>query len=151
MTAANSIASIIPNLTMYYDDPAYLHGAPPSSQTISQLGTFPSLFIGIGAILCVIAAQVLGTRPVMIFEAALTVACIVWSAVSKGKDRGLYSHIASRCILGLDVEAAESLVPLIMQDQLSPQTQLQTFFDLGIWRDHKLGDWLRCFVHCYRP
>ncbi|KAH6698477.1 major facilitator superfamily domain-containing protein [Leptodontidium sp. MPI-SDFR-AT-0119] len=116
MTAANSIASIIPNLEMYYTNPAYIHGPPPSSQSISQLGTFPSLFIGIGAIMCTIAAQAVGTRPVMIFEAALVATCIVWAAVSRGKDRGLYSHIASRCILGLGAGAGESLVPLIMQD-----------------------------------
>lgn len=111
MTCANSIAAITPDLTIYYDQVPN----PPSSQLINELGSFPSLFIGIGAILSVIIAQGVGTRSVLIGQAAITASGMLWSAVSNGADRGLRSHIAARCFMSLGVGAAESLIPLMMQ------------------------------------
>lgn len=112
MTCANSIASIIPDLTIYYSQVP----KPPSSQLINDLGSFPSLFIGIGAIISVILAQGIGTRPVLILDAIITTFGMLWSAVSHGdSDRGLRSNIAARCFMSLGVGAVESLIPLMMQ------------------------------------
>ncbi|KAL2826746.1 major facilitator superfamily domain-containing protein [Aspergillus pseudoustus] len=111
MTCANSIGAITPDLTVYYSQVPN----PPSSQLINQLGSFPSLFIGIGAIISVIVAQGVGTRSVLIVQAAITVAGMLWSAVSNGSDRGLRSNIAARSFMSLGVGAVESVVPLMMQ------------------------------------
>jgi MFS family permease len=112
MTVGNSIGAVIPAFTAYYSqvNPA------PSAATISNLGTFSSLFMGIGAILSVILAEWVGTRSAILFESALTVAGIAWAATSQGADLGLKSHLAARCVAGISVSAAESLVPLILQD-----------------------------------
>ncbi|KAF1812566.1 MFS general substrate transporter [Eremomyces bilateralis CBS 781.70] len=88
----------------------------PSQQTISQLGTLPSLFVGLGGILSILGAQLTGTRLMMVLDAAIVVVCLCWAAASNGKDHGLYSHIGARCVLGLGVGAVESLAPLIIQD-----------------------------------
>lgn len=130
----------------------------PSYQTSSQLGTLPSLFVGVGGILSVLLAQCTGTRFVMVLDSALLVATLVWCAAAHGAARGLYSHIAARCIMGLCVGSVESLVPLILRDLhyvhernsrivamwasgvrnlLSHKTQSQTNVFLGdLWRSY---------------
>ena len=111
MTCANSIGVITPALTVYYSQVPN----PPSSQLINELGSFASLFIGIGAILSIIAAQAVGTRVVLIIEAAIATFGMLWSALSDGPDRGLRSNIAARCFMSLGVGAVESLMPLMIQ------------------------------------
>ncbi|CAK7228826.1 hypothetical protein SBRCBS47491_007042 [Sporothrix bragantina] len=115
MTACNSVGPLVPTFDMYYAN-VPLGEVPPSTQTVSQLATFPSLFIGVGAIISVILCRWLGTRPVLILSSALVVASTTWAATSHGKGLGLYSHIAARCFMGLGTGAVESLVPLILQD-----------------------------------
>ncbi|KAL1887283.1 hypothetical protein Sste5346_010314 [Sporothrix stenoceras] len=114
MTACNSVGPLVPTFDMYYSNVPGQQ--PPSTQTVSQLATFSSLFIGVGAIISVILCRWLGTRPVLILSSALVVASTTWAATSHGKDLGLYSHIAARCFIGLGTGAVESLVPLILQD-----------------------------------
>lgn len=81
-----------------------------------NLGTYPTLFGGIGAIISIVAARWIGTRPVLMSSAALLFCATAWSCVSRGGDRGLHSNTAARCFIGLGGGAYESLVPLIVQD-----------------------------------
>jgi hypothetical protein len=88
----------------------------PTYQQISQLGTLPSLFVGLGGCFTVPIAMAIGTRPTILTCAILALVCIIWGAASKGADRGLWSHLGARCVLGLSAGAIESLGPLIIQD-----------------------------------
>jgi MFS family permease len=114
LAVTTSLSPIIPTLIQYYG----AIGGPnhPSPTDVMNLGTYPTLFGGIGAILSLLAARWIGTRPVLILSSALLFLCTLWSAVSRGKDRGLYSNIAARCFVGLGTGAYESVVPLILQD-----------------------------------
>lgn len=114
LAVTTSLSPIIPTLIQYYG----AIGIPghPSPQTVLDLGTYPTLFGGIGAIITITLARWFGTRPVLVVDSILLFCATAWSAVSKGKDRGLYSNLAARCFIGLGGGAYESLVPLIIQD-----------------------------------
>ncbi|KAL2832206.1 major facilitator superfamily domain-containing protein [Aspergillus pseudoustus] len=134
LSAIQAIAGILPVMSTYYmglDDVTQSGGLTnsdaqhstvpsvpgrPSYQTISQLGTLPSLFVGVGGILSVLLAEWIGSRLVMVLDSAMVVASLAWCAASNGAQRGLYSHIAARCVLGLAVGSVESLVPLMLRD-----------------------------------
>lgn len=107
MTISLSISSLLPALIEYYQRPY---------ADVSPLGTYPIVFQGIGGTLSILGAKWLGTRPVLIFDSALTVASTIWAATSRGEVRGLYSHIAARCFICLGIGGAETLGPLILQD-----------------------------------
>lgn len=108
MLQSIGIGSILPTLIEYY------HTVPPSKAT--QLGTYPTVFAGIGALIAIIVSRGIGTRPVLIFSSALAVASIIWAAVSHGKDRGIDSHIAARCFIFLGIGGAETMVAQVIQD-----------------------------------
>ncbi|KAL3259631.1 hypothetical protein ABHI18_005227 [Aspergillus niger] len=114
LAVTTSLSPIIPTLIQYYG--AIGGASHPPMQDVLNLGTYPTLFGGIGAILTILTARWIGTRPVLIFSSALLFFSTLWSAVSKGRDRGLYSNIAARCFVGLGTGAYESVVPLILQD-----------------------------------
>ncbi|OJI96471.1 hypothetical protein ASPVEDRAFT_78240 [Aspergillus versicolor CBS 583.65] len=114
LAATTSLSPIIPTLIQYYG--AFGGASHPSAQNVMNLGTYPTLFGGIGAIITILAARWIGTRPVLILSSVLLFFATLWSAVSQGKDRGLYSNIAARCFVGLGTGAYESVVPLILQD-----------------------------------
>lgn len=109
----SAMSPIIPSLIKYY---AMWDGPAPTMQTITNLATYPTLCGGVAAIIGVITARWIGTRPVLSFSAALLFFSTIWACVSDGKDRGLYSHIAARCFVGLGSGAFETVVPLIVQD-----------------------------------
>ncbi|KAH8586911.1 major facilitator superfamily domain-containing protein [Bisporella sp. PMI_857] len=110
----SSISPIIPSLFQYY---AMVEGPPPTLQMIMNLATFPTLCGGVAAIIGVIVARWIGTRPVVSFSAVLTFVCTIWACVSTGgSDRGLKSHIAARCFVGFGSGAFETVVPLMIQD-----------------------------------
>ncbi|KAL2825520.1 major facilitator superfamily domain-containing protein, partial [Aspergillus pseudoustus] len=114
LAVTTSLSPIIPTLIAYYG----AIGTPgqPSPQDVMNLGTYPTLFGGIGAIISLLLARWKGTRPILILFSALLFFSTLWSAVSRGKSRGLYSNIAARCFIGLGTGAYESVVPLVLQD-----------------------------------
>jgi MFS family permease len=122
-----SAAALIPTFSTYYMDldlgllysrAITFPSVPgkPTYQEISQLGTLPSLFVGLGGCLTVPVAVAVGTRPTILLCGILSFCCVIWAAVSSGPDHGLDSHIAARCVLGLGAGAIESVAPLIIQD-----------------------------------
>jgi MFS family permease len=113
MTMANSIGTLIPTFLEYYSQDGT---APVSTAKVTELATYPSLFMGVGAIISVILAQWIGTRPVLIIDAIITLCFTIWAIFTDGSERGLSQHIAARAMASLGVGAVESLVPVILKD-----------------------------------
>ncbi|KAF7541469.1 hypothetical protein G7054_g542 [Neopestalotiopsis clavispora] len=113
MTMANSIGTLIPTFLEYYSQDGT---APVSTAKVTELATYPSLFMGVGAIISVILAQWIGTRPVLILDAIITLCFTIWAIFTDDSQHGLSQHIAARAMASLGVGAVESLVPVILKD-----------------------------------
>ncbi|KAM0347673.1 hypothetical protein ACHAPU_004687 [Fusarium lateritium] len=100
----SGLGSVAPELYKLYrnDDP----------KRISDLLTYPTLFMGIGNLLSMPLANAIGRRPVFLFSLLLLVASGIWCACSTS----LTSHIAGRNIFSLAAGQSEALAPLIVQE-----------------------------------
>ncbi|KAH8679505.1 major facilitator superfamily transporter [Tricladium varicosporioides] len=79
---------------------------------ISNLMTFPSLFMGIGNMISMPIALAIGRRPVFLASCIVQVASLVLCATNQG----YVWHFASRCILGLAAGQSEALCPLMISE-----------------------------------
>ncbi|KAF7554868.1 hypothetical protein G7Z17_g2579 [Cylindrodendrum hubeiense] len=79
---------------------------------ISDLLTYPTLFMGIGNLLSMPIAAAIGRRPVFLFSLVLLVASGIWCACSTS----LESHIAGRNVFSMAAGQSEALAPLMVQE-----------------------------------
>ncbi|KAI6776500.1 hypothetical protein HG530_000445 [Fusarium avenaceum] len=100
----SGLGSVAPELYQLYhnDDP----------KRISDLLTYPTLFMGIGNLLSMPLANAVGRRPIFLFSLLLLVVSGIWCACSTS----LSSHIAGRNIFSLAAGQSEALAPLIVQE-----------------------------------
>lgn len=98
---ASSFGAILPIVEQEY------HGDPK----VSDLVTFPALFIGIGNAIFVPISHGIGRRPIYLFSLVLLIAACIWAALCKD----LNSHIAARDIMSLAAGQAEALCPIMVQ------------------------------------
>jgi MFS family permease len=78
----------------------------------TDLMTYPTMFMGIGNLLSIPLALVIGRRPVFLMSALIMVIGSIWCACSTS----LESHIAGRDFLSLGAGQSEALCPLIIQE-----------------------------------
>ncbi|KAF4340770.1 HOL1 [Fusarium beomiforme] len=100
----SGLGSVAPELyAIYHND---------SPKRISDLLTYPTLFMGIGNLLSMPLANAIGRRPVFLLSLLLLTVSGIWCACSKS----LTSHIAGRNIFSLAAGQSEALAPLIVQE-----------------------------------
>ncbi|KAG4435696.1 hypothetical protein IFR05_008831 [Cadophora sp. M221] len=93
---------------------------------ISNLMTFPSLFMGIGNMISMPLALAIGRRPVFLGSCVIQVVSLILCATNQG-----YAwHFAARCILGLAAGQSEALCPLMISEVffLHERARYQQFF-----------------------
>ncbi|UPL01266.1 hypothetical protein LCI18_012200 [Fusarium solani-melongenae] len=100
----SGLGSVYPEVMKLYpdDDPS----------RITELLTYPTLFMGIGNLFSMPLAMAVGRRPVFLFSLVLLVASGIWCACAKS----LSSHIAGRDIFSMAASQSEALAPLIVQE-----------------------------------
>ncbi|KAG5759343.1 hypothetical protein H9Q72_012532 [Fusarium xylarioides] len=100
----SGLGSVAPELyALYHND---------NAKRVSDLLTYPTLFMGIGNLLSMPLANAIGRRPVFLFSLLLLTVSGIWCACSKS----LTSHIAGRNIFSLAAGQSEALAPLIVQE-----------------------------------
>jgi predicted MFS family arabinose efflux permease len=93
--------------------PVLEHLYPPSdAKRVSDLLTYPTLFMGIGNLVSMPLCVAIGRRPVFLATLVLMIASATWCANAKS----LTSHIAGRNILSLASGQSEALAPMIVQE-----------------------------------
>ncbi|KAJ5763057.1 hypothetical protein N7533_001738 [Penicillium manginii] len=98
----SGMGPILTTVMAYYDyDPR-----------VSDLMTYPTLFMGIGNLIAMPLAMAVGRRPVFLASALILTLGSIWCAASQS----LGSHIAGRNILSLAAGQSEALCPLIIQE-----------------------------------
>ncbi|KAH6684047.1 MFS transporter [Halenospora varia] len=90
------------------DVAATYHGDP----RVSDLMTYPTLFMGIGNLIAMPLAMAVGRRPIFLASALVLLIGSIWCATSTS----LSSHIAGRDILSLAAGQSEALCPMIIQE-----------------------------------
>lgn len=100
----SGLGAVYPDVEAMYpnDDPA----------DISDLLTYPTLFMGIGNLFSMPLSVAFGRRPVFLFSLILLVASGIWCAASTS----LASHIAGRDIFSMAAGQSEALAPMIVQE-----------------------------------
>ncbi|EPS31053.1 hypothetical protein PDE_06007 [Penicillium oxalicum 114-2] len=83
-----------------------------SSTHIVWLGTFPSLFVGIGNYLILPLGLVYGRRPTALVSITVLFVATIGCAVSQT----WLQHLSLRCVQGLATGATESLLPLMLSE-----------------------------------
>lgn len=82
---------------------------------ITALMTYPSMFMGIGNLVCMPLALAVGRRPVYLLSLLILIASAVWAAYAKD-----YSHhLGARMFLGFAAGQSEALVPMMIQASCS--------------------------------
>ncbi|KAH7176915.1 major facilitator superfamily domain-containing protein [Dactylonectria macrodidyma] len=101
----SGMGAVYPEVLQLYpnDDPA----------RVSDLLTYPTLFMGIGNLLSMPIAEAVGRRPVFLFSIVLLVASGIWCACS---GHSLESHMAGRSIFSMAAGQSEALAPLMVQE-----------------------------------
>lgn len=100
----SGLGSVTPELFKIY------HNDNP--KRITDLLTYPTLFMGIGNLLSMPLADAVGRRPVFLFSVLLLTVSGIWCACSNS----LSSHIAGRNIFSLAAGQSEALAPMIVQE-----------------------------------
>ncbi|KAM0544238.1 hypothetical protein ACHAPJ_011927 [Fusarium lateritium] len=100
----SGLGSVTPELMKIYHD--------EDPKRITDLLTYPTLFMGIGNLLSMPLATAIGRRPVFLFSLLLLIVSGIWCACSTS----LSSHIAGRDIFSLAAGQSEALAPLIVQE-----------------------------------
>ena len=100
----SGLGAVTPELHKIYhnDDP----------KRITDLLTYPTLFMGIGNLFSMPLANAVGRRPIFLFSVLLLTVSGIWCACSTS----LSSHIAGRNIFSLAAGQSEALAPLIVQE-----------------------------------
>jgi predicted MFS family arabinose efflux permease len=82
-----------------------------SPQQISNLFTYPGLFLGIGNIVSMPLAVSIGRRPVILISTVmLFVSCVICAT-----NTGYHSHLTGRMIAAFSAAQCQALVLLIIQ------------------------------------
>ena len=86
----------------------------PASEAnrVTDLLTYPTLFMGIGNLIAMPLCVAIGRRPVFLETLILCIASAIWCANAKS----LSSHIAGRDIFSLAAGQSEALAPMIVQE-----------------------------------
>lgn len=79
---------------------------------ITALMTYPSMFMGVGNLICMPLALTIGRRPVYLGSLLLLTAAAVWAARAKGYNE----HLGARMLLGFAAGQSEALVPMMIQE-----------------------------------
>ncbi|KAF2022406.1 MFS general substrate transporter [Aaosphaeria arxii CBS 175.79] len=79
---------------------------------ITALMTYPSMFMGIGNLICMPLALAIGRRPVFLGSLLLLIAGAVAAAYAKDYN----THLGMRMLLGLAAGQSEALVPMMIQE-----------------------------------
>lgn len=85
---------------------------PGQEAKASGLLTYPTLYMGIGNLIGMPLALVIGRRPVYIANLVFLLAGGIWCACSKSLD----SHLAGRAIMSLAAGNSEALVQMMVQE-----------------------------------
>lgn len=78
---------------------------------ITALMTYPSMFMGVGNLVCMPLALAIGRRPVYLLSLLLLIASAVWAANAKDYNE----HLGARMLLGFAAGQSEALVPMMIQ------------------------------------
>jgi MFS family permease len=78
---------------------------------ITALMTYPSMFMGIGNLICMPLALAVGRRPVYLASLLILIVAAVWAGYAKDYN----SHLAARMMLGFAAGQSEALVPMMIQ------------------------------------
>ncbi|PKS13123.1 hypothetical protein jhhlp_000465 [Lomentospora prolificans] len=102
--ATSGMGAIVTQVTAMYptEDPA----------RVTDLLTYPTLFMGIGNLFAMPLCVAVGRRPVFLVSLTVMVAAGIWCACSKS----LSSHIAARDILSMAAGQSEALVAYMVQE-----------------------------------
>ncbi|ORY08808.1 major facilitator superfamily transporter [Clohesyomyces aquaticus] len=93
--------------------PVLVHLYPPSEATrVTDLLTYPTLFMGIGNLISMPMCVAIGRGLVFLGTLVLCVASSIWCANAKS----LTSHIAGRDVFSLAAGQSEALAPMIVQE-----------------------------------
>ncbi|KAI7586557.1 hypothetical protein KC343_g19327 [Hortaea werneckii] len=79
---------------------------------ITALMTYPTMFMGVGNLICMPIALAVGRRPVYLFSLALLIASSVLAAYAKDYNW----HLGARMAMGLAVGNSEALVPMMISE-----------------------------------
>ena len=93
--------------------PVLVHLYPPEDAIrVTDLLTYPTLFMGIGNLIAMPLCVAIGRRPVFLATLVMCIASAVWCANAKS----LTSHIAGRNIFSMAAGQSEALAPMIVQE-----------------------------------
>jgi MFS family permease len=100
----SGLGAVFPEVLQMYpnDDPA----------KVTDLLTYPTLFMGIGNLISMPLSVALGTRPVFLLSLIILIVAGIWCAASAS----LASHIAGRNIFSMAAGQSEALAPMIIQE-----------------------------------
>lgn len=90
---------------------------------ITALMTYPSMFMGVGNLVCMPLALAIGRRPVYLLSLLLLMASAVWAANAKNYNE----HLGARMLLGFAAGQSEALVPMMIQVGISRQEYEERF------------------------
>jgi predicted MFS family arabinose efflux permease len=82
---------------------------------ITALMTYPSMFMGVGNLVCMPLALAIGRRPVYLLSLLILIASAVWAASAKNYNE----HLGARVLLGFAAGQSEALVPMMIQVRIS--------------------------------
>jgi predicted MFS family arabinose efflux permease len=73
--------------------------------------TYPSMFMGVGNLICMPLALAIGRRPIYLMSLIILIAAAVWAAYAKDYKE----HLSARMLLGFAAGQSEALVPMMIQ------------------------------------
>ncbi|KAH6629615.1 major facilitator superfamily domain-containing protein [Boeremia exigua] len=79
---------------------------------ITALMTYPSMFMGVGNLICMPLALAIGRRPVYLLSLLILIGSAVWAAYA----RNYNEHLGARMLLGFAAGQSEALVPMMIQE-----------------------------------
>lgn len=85
---------------------------PEAGHKTNDLLTYPTLLMGVGNLISMPMAMVIGRRPVFLFSMFVLILGGLWCALSTSLD----SHIAGRAIMSLAAGQSEALAPMMVQE-----------------------------------
>lgn len=77
--------------------------------------TYPSMFMGVGNLICMPLALAIGRRPVYLLSLVILIVAAVWA----GYARNYNEHLGARMLLGFAAGQSEALVPMMIQVRAS--------------------------------
>jgi predicted MFS family arabinose efflux permease len=86
-----------------------------SAADITALMTYPSMFMGVGNLVCMPLALAIGRRPVYLLSLLILMASSVWAANAKD----YHEHLGARMLLGFAAGQSEALIPMMIQVRIS--------------------------------